>query len=125
MTWTDDDAREVEAWRLHVDKIDAERSLSNADPAVLADGRVWGAHDLPAALYIRDRVERALAEPGVPWGARELVTAADEKFLAATRSGGRRVIGLLLNEDLTGTAWWWDRVPTSGPISEELHQLFG
>ncbi|MEV6031476.1 hypothetical protein AB0L65_10030 [Nonomuraea sp. NPDC052116] len=108
-----------------MDKIDTERSLSNADPAVRANPRVWGAHDLPAALYIRDRVEQALAEPDAPQEAREVVAAADARFAAATRAGGRRLISLLLNEDLTGKAWWWDRVPTSGPIIEELGRLFG
>jgi hypothetical protein len=125
MTWTDGHAISVQGWRQHVDKIDAERSLSYDDPAVREDVRVWGAHDLAAALYIRDRVEQALAEPDAPPQAREMVAVVDAKFMAGTRPGGRRLISLLLNEDLSGTPWWWDRIPTSGPIAEELNQLFG
>lgn len=113
----------VEAWQQHVDKIDAERDLSGTDPSV------WGAHDLPAALYLRDRVQRALEDSNLAVQDRNQLSAevsrVDQRFQTATVEDTDHLLGRLLSEDVSGRSWWWHRVPTSGPIVEELRRLFG
>ena len=115
------------AWSQHVDKIKSEVGLSGDDPAVIGDPRIWGAHDLPAALYIRDGIASMLADPRQvdDPGRRERLARIDETFRAITVDDQRELLGRLLNEDLGGRGWWWFRVPSTGPIADELRGYFG
>lgn len=113
----------IEAWRQHVEKFVAESRLSGSDPSVQRDARVWGAHDLPAAFHLRDRIQHVLThdQPPTP----EELGQIDDHFRSTTVEDGRLLIGRLLDEDISGRAWWWQRIPTSGPVVDELDKLFG
>ncbi|WP_035847293.1 hypothetical protein [Kitasatospora azatica] len=114
---TERDAVELAvAWAGNVRKIDADRALPSSDRSV------WTEHDLAGSLFLRDHLERALN--ALPGGLRERlggpVGAADEQFRSFTVSDSGQRIEKVAEVDLTGRSWWWFRVPSSGPIAEDL-----
>jgi hypothetical protein len=104
------------AWDSHVRKIDADRSLPWADRSV------WTEHDLVAALYIRDFLEQALNQLAVSLRDRlqHYVATVDEHFRSYTVDDPAGRIGKVAGVELAGRAWWWRRVPASGPIAQDL-----
>jgi hypothetical protein len=104
------------AWELHVEKIDNDRALPWTDHSV------WTEHDFAGALFQRDFLDTALSrlDPVVAGKLRPYVEKTDERFRSFTvdDSGDRmaRVAGV----GASGRGWWWYRVPSSGPIAEDL-----
>ncbi|GAB2722629.1 hypothetical protein [Kitasatospora kifunensis] len=114
---TERDAVELAvAWTGNVRKIDADRSLPSSDRSV------WSEHDLAGTLFLRDHLESALNR--LPGALRErligYVGAADERYRSFTVSDSGQRIEKIAEVDATGRSWWWFRVPSSGPIAEDL-----
>jgi hypothetical protein len=123
VTFTDSDARTwilgdlVDAWAGHV-----LRLLRELDTSYDETPSVWGAHDLVAALYMRDWVEAGLA--AVPSDDRCLpvVEATDELFRLFTVEDDADSL-LLVGYDIPRSPWWWRRVPARGPVVIELTEI--
>ena len=104
------------AWELHVEKIDNDRTLPWTDHSV------WTEHDFAGALFQRDFLDTALSrlDPRAVSKLQPYVEEADTRFRSFTKpdSGDRmaRVAGV----GASGRGWWWYRVPSSGPIAEDL-----
>lgn len=84
-----------------------------------------GIHDYYAALLVRSQVEEALINVPAKHHSmvRDELTVIDDKFLRFTRIDGNsdleRFLSFTYNET-TDDGWWWQRIPTSGPVCEEL-----
>jgi hypothetical protein len=111
----------VIGWRAHIAKIDADLDKPPDDRSV------WGAHDLVAAVILRDIVAETarLVDPALLTRIEPAIAEVDEWFRRITepdddgcveRADGRRV---------EGRDWWWHRIPTRGPIREELRDDWG
>jgi hypothetical protein len=104
------------AWEVHVEKIDDDRSLPWTDHSV------WNEHDLAAAMFMRDFVENALnlLRPELADKVRRYVTKTDDRFRSYTTDDSGERMAKIANVQPAGRGWWWFRVPTSGPIVEDL-----
>lgn len=101
------------AWRAHVERIHNELGFDR-DVG-------WTAHDLVAALLLRDRIEDALApQPaGVRAEAMEVLAGPDTMFSDMTVQDADGLVRRFAeNEDASG--WWWSRLPRRGPIRADL-----
>jgi hypothetical protein len=109
----------LEAWRLHVEKMDADLSLPDSDRTV------WGAHDLLAALSLRNFVWRAVAalDEGLAAKVSPLLLVIDEKFMSFTEEDASMIIGMVDDLPIDSDQWWWRRIPVRGPIRRELDQI--
>ena len=112
------DAAELAAsWASRVEKIDQDRTLP------WTDRTVWSEHDLAGSLFIRDFLQQALDV--LPASLRErliagFVAVADERFRSYTVADLDGRMGRVAGIDPAGKAWWWHRVPESGPITRDL-----
>jgi hypothetical protein len=106
------------AWDRHVRKIDSDRALPRTDR------QAWTEHDLAGALFLRDRVEHAVDALPAPLALtlRGYLDPADERFRSCTVDDSGERMARVAVVDVTGRAWWWFRVPDSGPIAEDLAQ---
>ncbi|WP_190816524.1 hypothetical protein [Saccharopolyspora pogona] len=106
----------IEAWRRHVDKIDSDRARS-AD-----DRSVWVAHDLVAALSLRDFVQkgRDLLDSVLRDKVDRHLDQVDSRFLDITEEDARNLVGVVAERDVTTKGWWWHRIPDSGPMREDI-----
>jgi hypothetical protein len=108
----------IDDWAGHVLRL---RSDALDPPAI---DKSWGMHDLVAALYIRDAVERSLTavfdeeHQRVPFA----LESADELFRTFTFEDVRipDLIRKIEDESTEHRGWWWLRVPESGPVFEDL-----
>ena len=103
----------IGAWRAHVERIHDELGFDR--------GTGWTAHDLVAALLLRDRIEDTLEgqSSAVRSEAQDLLAGADGMFSAMTVDD---VDGLVRGfaENAGAVGWWWSRLPRRGPIRAEL-----
>jgi hypothetical protein len=104
------------AWAAHVEKIDNDRALPWTDRSV------WTEHDLAAALFMRDSVANALGQLRKDLAERlaAYVSVADDRFRSFTKDDSGERLAKIAHVDLAGRGWWWFRVPTSGPIAQDL-----
>ncbi|MDQ3788230.1 MAG: hypothetical protein M3422_13440 [Actinomycetota bacterium] len=104
------------AWAAHVEKIDDDRALPRTDRSV------WTEHDLAAALFKRDFVADALGRLRKDLADRLAIyiSEADDRFRSFTNDDSGERMAEIAEVDLSGRGWWWFRVPTSGPIAEDL-----
>lgn len=104
------------AWELHVEKIDNDRTLPWTDRSV------WTEHDLAGAMFMRDFVEDALSRlrPELAGKVRRYVAKADDRFRSFTADDSGERMAKIAGVDMAGRGWWWFRVPTSGPIVQDL-----
>jgi hypothetical protein len=109
-------------WAAHVDRL---RREATADTD--GDAGPWGAHDLLAALSLRDSIasgSRSFDETiGAEIEARARV--ADLDFLAFTSADERGVVRRFADRAPTKGHWWWYRIPVEGPARDELEQWLG
>ena len=106
----------VDAWAQHVLRLYGERNETfESSPDA------WGIWDLGAAYIIREALSSGMS-------GRELerppaLVAVDEllKSFTHTRSPDWKE---LMNEE-RGPGWWWDRIPTSGPVLAEYSSAKG
>jgi len=106
----------VEAWRGHIDRLLREQD------STLEDHSVWGAHDYAAALHLRDGVARGLntlPDEG-RFDAISLVRSVDEIFMQFTEPDIACLVVRFLATDECRREWWWYRIPTRGPVRDEL-----
>ena len=100
----------VDSWARHVLRLAEEsKGVETRDS--------WVSHDYVGALYVRDEIERGLSGEINP-----TVAAIDELLRGFTRPdefGELRILGY----EVPSEPWWWQRVPSTGPIADELHAL--
>jgi hypothetical protein len=109
----------LEAWRRHVEKMESDLSLPDSDRTV------WGAHDLLAALSLRNFVWRALdaLDDALVAKVNPLLLTIDEKFISFTEEDALAVIGRVDDLPADSGHWWWRRIPARGPIRRELDRI--
>jgi hypothetical protein len=111
----------VRAWWEHVSKVETDLTAGPADRSV------WGAHDLVAALVIRDLVAEGLSRLGPEMSTRvePVVADVDRRFVEVTEEDPERSIERVDGRSAEGRGWWWGRIPERGPIHDELQDLYG
>lgn len=109
----------LESWRLHVEKMVGDLDLPDTDRAV------WGAHDLLAALSMRNFVQRGLdmMDDGLAAKVKPLLLKLDEKFVSFTEEDEMALIGKVDDLPSDSDYWWWRRIPVRGPIRRELDRI--
>jgi hypothetical protein len=103
----------VGSWAQHVLRLYNERNTTFEQSPY-----AWGVWDLGAANIIREVVARALVENGLDDP--PVLNAIDELFKSFTSS--REVDWGRLMHEQRGTGWWWDRIPTSGPVLADYEE---
>ena len=77
---------------------------------------VWGIDDLAGTYYLRDRIDALLAQHGgLPPHALELADEVLRSFTIETDFNWSTHTG-----QTAGAGWWWRRIPTHGPVSEQV-----
>lgn len=108
------------SWALHVQKLDSERSVVLTHS--IADAKIWGAHDLVAAQYMRNHLEDCLQQ--VPEWLRskvvEQVARIDDRFMSFTKPDDDNMLARFDEYSVSAPGWWWHRIPVSGPVLEDL-----
>ncbi len=106
----------VVGWAAHVNRLHSEQYLRPGE-----DHEAWTAHDYVAALIIRDVIERALRllPREVEDHAFTVVTKHDELLRAFTEPDHTGVLQRFAPGEW-GSGWWWQRLPQSGPVRQEL-----
>jgi hypothetical protein len=109
----------LEAWRQHVEKMVRDLNLLDSDRTA------WGAHDLLAALSLRNFLRRALdtLDDDLAAKVNPLLLTIDEKFISFTEEDTSAVIGLVDELPADSDHWWWRRIPAHGPIRRELDRI--
>ena len=108
-------------WREHVNKLISDLSRD------VNDHSVWGAHDLVAALVIRDHVEEGSKFLDGPLRGMvdRFVAKIDKDFEHFTELDGQGSLRRVDGRNVLPDSWWWRRVPASGPVHEELMCYYG
>lgn len=108
-------------WAAHVRKFKKELTASR-----LATPYVWNEHDYVAALFVRDFVDAGLSqlseELSIVVG--ELISPIDSEYVSFTQGGYRNMLARVAGIDTNSRGWWWDRIPTSGPVLDELNRHY-
>lgn len=106
----------VVGWAAHVTKLSDERNLKPGE-----DRDAWNGHDYIAALIIRGFVERGLDLIDGECRARatQVVDRIDRVLTSYTEPDTQGFVRRFAIDD-AGPQWWWDRLPQSGPVREEL-----
>lgn len=109
----------LEAWRRHVEKMEGDLGLPDTDRTA------WGAHDLLAALSIRNFVKHGLDVLGDDLSAKvnPILLELDEKFSSFTEEDAMALIGKVDDLPSDSDHWWWRRIPVRGPIRRELDRI--
>lgn len=107
------------SWALHVRKIDSDRTMPPDDPAR------WGPHDLVAALYIRDFLNRCISWLPTELGEKviDAIRPYDDMYRAITHPDDKRIMARVAERSVTNKPWWWHRIPDSGPMLKELEEF--
>jgi hypothetical protein len=105
----------VDSWSGHVLRLYEERDQRWDDRT----RDLWGLDDLAAAYLIRDRIDRAMESiERRPPHSVGLADAMLRSFTEESDGSWAKLAG-----EPPGARWWWRRVPTSGPIVEQLRGL--
>lgn len=106
----------IVGWTAHVNRLHSELYLRPGE-----DTEAWTAHDYVAALIIRDVVERSLRllPREVEDHAFTLVTKYDELLRSFTEPDQTGILQRFAPDEW-GSGWWWQRLPQSGPVRQEL-----
>ena len=109
----------IVTWAWHVTRLHAEREFSGAEHR-----DCWNPHDYVAALLVRRRVARTLGllDDDLRASATQAVERFDDLLRSFTEPDERGVVRRFSPDDADtdGQEWWWGRIPTSGPVREEL-----
>jgi hypothetical protein len=107
----------VDGWAAHVDRLYEERNRDLVQAPM-----AWGAHDYLAALSLRSMVASALErqDADIRQIANAVVRPADDKFISFTERDLGRVVERFAGQSHDDSAWWWHRLPVSGPVRAEL-----
>jgi hypothetical protein len=113
----------VLGWANHVGRLKAEQGES-----LSKNPDLWNEHDYVAALGIRDFLERGLAIAGsdIREITREVVSRADAEYVSFTqeKEGGCELLSRVANVESVGREWWWNRIPKSGFILDNLNMNY-
>lgn len=100
-------------------KDDIETGLSLEDDP---RGKLWHVYDLVGAYNIREWVQRCYEKVVDTYGPTRiaLLEATDSLLKTFTEPDVRHVIRDARHQDQLpeAGAWWWDRIPTTGPVAE-------
>lgn len=109
-------AQLVDGWGL-----DVARFLSEASAHEMS--HKWGAHDYFAALHLRGIAENASLGAGrdAQQFSRDRLEPHDRVLIDFTEHDHRRLVREFANMQ-TEWGWWWDRIPRSGLVREELER---
>ncbi|MFE2698485.1 hypothetical protein ACFXKI_54825 [Streptomyces mirabilis] len=104
------------SWKAHVEKLESDLSLPSSDRSV------WGAHDLIAALIIRDSIQDGIGALDVTLRSRfgSLLSEIDKRFISFTEPDALLLIEKVDARPKSEREWWWKRIPAAGPTREEL-----
>mgnify|MGYP006965540473 CR=1 FL=1 len=105
----------LRAWKLHVTRFVDEASKPPSDIA-------WGAHDLVAALILRDFIAEGIARVPSKVATRiqlELA-AADANYLSFSEPDHAGVLRSFADLPQREGYWWWDRLPSRGMARDEI-----
>lgn len=107
----------VDGWAQHVKRLYAER-----DYDLDGDPDCWGAHDYAGALYLRDTVAFGLEQTPLEIAdiAQSSIASTDKLFLSYTEPDGAGMIDRFERAEHHDSAWWWKRIPKTGPVRQEL-----
>jgi hypothetical protein len=105
-------------WAAHVGRLKREAVAESGD-----DLDQWGAHDLLAALSLRDLIASGSrsADPETIVEIEGRARAADLDFFALTRADERGVVRRFADRR-AAEGWWWARIPAGGPVRDELER---
>jgi hypothetical protein len=106
----------LEGWKSHVIRLSAQ-----ATAIPIRDAVSWGVDDLIAALHIRDYIQDAV-ELLTPQSRREVdrwIVRIDNEYRRFTEPDSTSLLSAWIHEPVKGS-WWWSRIPTTGPIAQEL-----
>jgi hypothetical protein len=86
---------------------------------------VWGAHDLLAALSMRNFVQRGLdmMDDGLAANVKPLLLKLDEKFVSFTEEDEMALIDKVDDLSSDSDHWWRRRIPVRGPIRRDLDRI--
>lgn len=106
----------VAAWRAHLAKFEDDL-LPDPD-----DRRVWGAHDLIAALCVRDWIAEvsALLPADLRHRYDRTVAVIDDRFRAFTEPDVDGLVERAADFPDSMHDWWWFRIPRTGPVRDDL-----
>lgn len=108
----------INSWKAHVSRLVDESTDNDVEEP-------WGAHDLLAALYLRDFIANSTAS--IPAMEREesirRLESTDREFESFTE-GDQRSLVVKFSEESGRVGWWWTRLPQSGPVRRELDEWF-
>jgi hypothetical protein len=110
----------IDAWAARVLKL-----LNDIDAGLTtADAEAWSIHDLIGSFYLRDSIENSLSSvKGVAAGRRVAsLEAVDRLFRGMTTEDAYGIVRLV-EQDGPGDGWWWNRVPSAGPIADEIREI--
>lgn len=97
--------------------IDSGQRLADDD-----EGKLWHVYDLVGAYALRGRVQQAFDKVVETYGPTRiaLLEAVDTLFVSFTEVDSRHVARDAERRGFVprSGAWWWDRLPTSGPVAE-------
>jgi hypothetical protein len=109
----------VVGWAAHVTRLLAERDLP-----IQERRDAWNAHDYVAALIIRGMLERGLAlvDGELRQKVAQVVSKFDEQLRSFTEPDEQGVLRRFASDE-AGNQWWWERIPRTGPIRDDLNAL--
>ncbi|MFE2723840.1 hypothetical protein [Kitasatospora sp. NPDC059327] len=104
------------SWKTHVEKLEADLSLPSSDRSV------WGAHDLIAALVLRDFIQDGMGALDVALRSRfeSLISEIDNRFISFTEPDDQLRVEKVDARSGSEREWWWKRIPVTGPAREEV-----
>ena len=106
----------VDSWSARVLRLFHEAN----DPHSMSMSSCWGVHDFIAALFIRDHLDNGIHHVNHEGEADPFaVQVADELFQSFTVLDAKGRLRTA-RSDLSHEPWWWQRIPSRGPIRDEL-----
>jgi len=105
----------IGGWQRHVTRLDEESRMP-------VQRSTWGAHDYFAALSLRDWVRDGASS--LSSDLKRLVdfrvSDADRLLRHFTDPDARGLVARFGRATPGADAWWWHRIPRSGPVRDEL-----
>ncbi|QBI53992.1 hypothetical protein EKD16_11035 [Streptomonospora litoralis] len=85
----------------------------------------WGAHDLVAAVSLRTFTETAYTEIDDELRTKfdPILTEVDNEFLSFTEHDDFGCVEAVDGMSKPDRGWWWHRIPTHGPIREDIREI--
>jgi hypothetical protein len=114
----------IRTWAKDVDRLESEHSSTHA-----SDPGSWTVWDYISALLVRDRLAEMTMRIPDPLGPKIrtwVEKKPDMKLCSFTQTDDsgifNRFASEIAGEDLFSKDWWWNRVPISGPVHEDLEE---